>query len=415
MDVIKIATAGSVDDGKSTLIGRILYDTGSLTDDKITQIEEKSRAMGFDYLDFSLATDGLMAEREQGITIDVAHIYFSYQNKSFIIADSPGHVEYTRNMVTGASNSDMSIVLVDARKGVVEQTYRHLFINNLLGIKYIIVAINKMDLVDYDQQAYLDIKSEIETLLGRGEQKDRQVVFVPVSALKGQNLLEKSEKMPWYNGATLMSYMETFSEFNSEDEQLMRYPVQHVIRPKTEEYHDFRAFSGKVYGSQIQVGDAVRVLPSEKTSTVKAIHSDMKAFDLAKKGASVSIELTDEVQVSRGDMIVKQGEEPTVSKEIKAKICWMDQDALSVGGKYYLQHNTNTVLAKVVDIQGELKSDFSGLDPQVDHLDLNQIGYVNLKLNKALCYDSFSTHKQNGSFILIDSKTNTTAGVGFIA
>ena len=268
MNVLKIATAGSVDDGKSTLIGRLLYDTKSLTEDKLAAIVEKSKQRGFDYLDFSLATDGLVAEREQGITIDVAHIYFSTRKKSFIIADTPGHIEYTRNMVTGASNAQVSIVLIDARKGVIEQTYRHFFINNLLRIKEVVIAINKMDLVDFSEEKYKRIKSEIEYVASKSEYKQQQLTFIPMSALQGDNVVAKSENMSWYQGETLLSYLENLETSDIHDTAQVRFPVQTVIRPKTAEYHDFRGYAGKIYGGALAIGDAVTVLPSRTTSTI---------------------------------------------------------------------------------------------------------------------------------------------------
>ena len=269
---LKIATAGSVDDGKSTLIGRILYDTKSLTDDKLEAIEEKSKQRGFDYLDFSLATDGLVAEREQGITIDVAHIYFSTPSKSFIIADTPGHIEYTRNMVTGASTAQASIVLIDARNGVVEQTYRHFFINNLLRIKDVVIAINKMDLVDFSEEKYNIIKGEIEYLASKSEYKSQNLTFIPLSALEGDNVVVASENMPWYTGETLMHHLEELDTEDIAEVSQVRFPVQTVIRPKTANYHDFRGYAGKIYGGDLAIGDEVAVLPSQTKSRIKGIH-----------------------------------------------------------------------------------------------------------------------------------------------
>ena len=282
MNVLKIATAGSVDDGKSTLIGRLLYDTKSLTDDKLAAIEEKSKQRGFDYLDFSLATDGLVAEREQGITIDVAHIYFSTRKKSFIIADTPGHIEYTRNMVTGASTAQASIVLVDARKGVVEQTYRHFFINNLLRIKDVVIAINKMDLVDFSEEKYNSIKREIEYLASKSEYKNQQLTFIPMSALQGDNVVSTSENMSWYAGETLLQHLEKLDTEATEEATQVRFPVQTVIRPKTDKYHDFRGYAGKIYGGDLEIGDEIVVLPSQTKSTIKSIHFFDEEYEIAK-------------------------------------------------------------------------------------------------------------------------------------
>ncbi len=415
MKVLKIATAGSVDDGKSTLIGRLLYDTKSLTDDKLEAIEEKSKQRGFDYLDFSLATDGLVAEREQGITIDVAHIYFSTPTTSFIIADTPGHVEYTRNMVTGASNSQASIILVDARKGVIEQTYRHFFINNLLKIKDVVIAVNKMDLVDYSEEKFNQIKGEIEYLASKSSYENQKLTFVPISALYGENVVEKSAKMNWYKGNSMLDYLEELDSNIIEETAKVRFPIQTVIRPKTDDYHDFRGYAGKIYGGNIKVGDKITVLPSETQSSIKSIHFFDKEFEEATAGSSVTLTLNDDVNVSRGDMLVKTGEEPSVVKELNATICWMDNTPLSASEKYYIQHGVNVVQAKITALSSTIKTDFSGVEEEhPQELKLNQIGDVSLKVSKPLFIDSYKTNKTNGSFILINPKTNNTAGVGFI-
>ena len=414
MNVLKIATAGSVDDGKSTLIGRLLYDTKSLTDDKLAAIKEKSKQRGFDYLDFSLATDGLVAEREQGITIDVAHIYFSTRKKSFIIADTPGHIEYTRNMVTGASTAQASIVLIDARKGVVEQTYRHFFINNLLRIKDVVIAINKMDLVDFSEEKYKSIKGEIEYLASKSEYKNQQLTFIPMSALQGENVVSKSENMPWYAGETLLHHLEKLDVEDINEVSQVRFPVQTVIRPKTEEYHDFRGYAGKIYGGDLEIGDEIVVLPSQTKSTIKSIHFFNEEFVKAKNGSAVTITLADNVNVSRGDMLVKVNEQPTITKEINATICWMDKEPLQVSQKYYIKHGVNDAQAKITQLSSILKTDFSGKIEQPTELALNQIGDVQLKLSKPLLVDTYNQNKSNGAFILINPKTNNTVGVGFI-
>ncbi len=414
MNVLKIATAGSVDDGKSTLIGRLLYDTKSLTDDKLEAIEEKSKQRGFDYLDFSLATDGLVAEREQGITIDVAHIYFSTPSKSFIIADTPGHIEYTRNMVTGASTAEASIVLIDARNGVVEQTYRHFFINNLLRIKNVIIAINKMDLVNFSQEKFNNIKGEIEFLASKSEYKNQNLTFIPLSALEGDNVVSSSDKTPWYTGKTLLDHLEGLETEDINEESQARFPVQSVIRPKTEEYHDFRGYAGKIYGGNFEVGDKIRVLPSQTTSTIKSIHFFNETFVQAKRGSAVTMTLADNVNVSRGDMLVKINEEPTITKQLDATICWMDSAPLEVSQKYYIKHGVNDAQAKITQLSSIIKTDFSGKINNPSKLELNQIGDIQLKLSKPLLVDSFNQNKSNGAFILINPKTNNTVGVGFI-
>lgn len=414
MEVLKIATAGSVDDGKSTLIGRLLYDTKSMTDDKLEAIERTSKQKGYDYLDFSLATDGLVAEREQGITIDVAHIYFSTPSKSYIIADTPGHVEYTRNMVTGASTSQASIILIDARKGVIEQTHRHFFINNLLRVKDVIVAINKMDLVDFSEETYNKIKADFSELMGKRDYQDQNITFIPVSALKGDNVVNRSEHTPWYQGQTLLEHLEELDQKDIYNTGTPRFPVQYVIRPKTEDFHDFRGFAGKVYGGELSVGDEVVVLPSMTRSKIKAIYFYDKEYQTAPRRSSVTITLEDEVNVSRGDMLVKVGDLPTVDKQLTATVSWMDSDDFTPGGKYVLQHGVNKVLAKVDAIEHKIHPDYSGIEENVTSLQMNDIAKVRLKLNKPIFYDRFKDHRTNGSFIIIDSRTNNTAGVGFI-
>ena len=413
MEVLKIATAGSVDDGKSTLIGRLLYDTQSLTTDKLEAIEKSSKQKGYDYLDFSLATDGLVAEREQGITIDVAHIYFSTAKKSYIIADTPGHVEYTRNMVTGASTSQVSIILIDARKGVIEQTYRHFFINNLLRVKDVIVAVNKMDLVDYSEEVYNKIKADFQALNAKSAYKEQNVSYIPLSALTGDNVVETLGKMPWYTGQTILQHLENLESKDVYDSGQARFPVQTVIRPKTEEYHDFRGYAGKLYGNNIKVGDAVTVLPSLTESVVTNIHFFDQQFDEASVGSSITIELENDINVTRGDMIVKSNELPKVEKDITTTVCWMDSKKLVAGAKYFVQHNTNRVLAKIDSVKNVIATDYSGVTP-ASQLSINEIGEVTIKLSKAIYFDAYTDNKSNGAFILIDAATNTTAGVGFI-
>ncbi|WP_378185558.1 sulfate adenylyltransferase subunit 1 [Aquimarina sp. W85] len=414
MDVLKIATAGSVDDGKSTLIGRILYDTKSLTTDKLEAIETKSKANGFDYLDFSLATDGLVAEREQGITIDVAHIYFSTPKKSYIIADTPGHIEYTRNMVTGASTSQASIILVDARKGVIEQTYRHFFINNLLRVKDIIVAINKMDLVDFAEETYNAVKADFQKLIEKSSYTEQNITFIPVSALQGDNVVQKSKRTPWYTGETLLEHLEALDAQDLYEASQVRFPVQTVIRPKKDEFHDFRGYAGKLYGGDLSVGDVITVLPSLTTSKVKEIHFFDKQFDTASRGSSFVLTLVDDVNVSRGDMIVKSSEKPKVAKQLTATVCWMDSKNLVARTNYFIQSGSNRVLSKIKEIQGSVATDFSEIDTSIKELRLNEIGKVVVQLSKPLAFDSYKDNKASGSFILIDAQTNTTAGVGFI-
>ena len=415
MEVLKIATAGSVDDGKSTLIGRILYDTKSLTSDKLEAIERTSKQKGYDYLDFSLATDGLIAEREQGITIDVAHIYFSTAKKSYIIADTPGHVEYTRNMVTGASTSQAAIILIDARKGVIEQTNRHFFINNLLRIKEVVVAINKMDLVDFSEERYNEIKDDFEKLMEKRDYADQKITFVPVSALKGDNVVNKSVNTPWYKGETLLEHLEGLDLAAVSNVGTPRFPVQYVIRPKTEEHHDFRGFAGKVYGGELSVGDEVVALPSQTRSKIKDIYVYDKKYKTASRRSSVTITLEDEINLSRGDMLVKANDLPTIEKQFTATISWMDSKPLAAGNKYVVQHGVNKVLAKVDQVHHKIAPDYSGVDTEAQSLGMNDIAEVSFRLNKPIFYDKFKNHRTNGSFILIDTQSNNTVGAGFIS
>lgn len=414
MDVLKIATAGSVDDGKSTLIGRILYDTQSLSSDKLEAIKKTSKQKGYDYLDFSLATDGLVAEREQGITIDVAHIYFSTATKSYIIADTPGHVEYTRNMVTGASTSQTAVILIDARKGVIEQTNRHFFINNLLRVKEVIVAINKMDLVDFSEDIYNKIKADFNILMEKRDYKEQKITFIPVSALNGDNVVHKSAKTPWYSGLTLLEHFEELDTQDIYNVGTPRFPVQYVIRPKTEAFHDFRGYAGKVYGGKLSVGDEVVVLPSQTTSKIKEILLYEQTYQTASRRSSVTLTLEDDINVSRGDMLVRVDDVPKIDKQFTATISWMDAQDLSAGNKYVLQHGVHKVLAKVEAIHHKIHPDYSGIEENIQALKMNDIASVTFKLNTPIFFDAFKDHRTNGSFILIDTLSNNTVGAGFI-
>ncbi len=412
--VLKISTSGSVDDGKSTLIGRILYDTKSLKQDKLKAIEENSIKKGYDYLDFSLATDGLTAEREQGITIDVAHIYFSSPNRSYIIADTPGHIEYTRNMITGTSTSDVSLILIDARNGVVEQTRRHYFINSLLRVKEVIVVINKMDLIGYDQQRFQSIIEDFKKLTENTDFKDQKVTFIPVSALHGENVVNPSENFRWYDGKTLMQVLEDLKVEETQEAAHARFQIQTVIRPKKESLHDFRGYAGKLRGGELKINDEVTILPSETKSTIKSIEFYDQQYESASKGSSITITLKDEVNVSRGDLIVKTQEKPLIAKELKAIICWMDKTPLLSSTMLYLQHGVKQVKSKITSIDYKIKSSFNGTTEKTDKLNMNDLGLVNIKVGQPLYFDTYKENKDNGVFILIDGKTNATAGVGFI-
>ena len=418
MDILRIATAGSVDDGKSTLIGRLLYETNSITKDKIEALESASKRKGLDFLDLSLLTDGLIAEREQGITIDVAHIYFSTPNRKYIIADTPGHFEYTRNMVTGASNTSVSIILIDARNGVVEQTKRHFYISSMLRIKNIVVAINKMDLVAYSQERFEAIKNELLAIAKQVSFKGQNLQFIPISSLYGENLVRKSAETSWYNGETLLDTLEKVNSQNAELSTIQaRFPVQQVIRPKTEEFHDYRGYAGKISSGNFIVGDLVEALPSGQISKIKTIEKFGEQLEVGKAKESVVITLEDNIDVSRGNMLVKVGETPTALKEIEAKICWLDSTILTVGKSYLLQHGINRVKAKVTKINTliDIKDMTLNNTPPADGgIKLNEIGWITIKTANPIYADKYEDNSANGSFILIDEMSNGTVGVGFV-
>ena len=411
--VLKISTCGSVDDGKSTLIGRLLYDTHSLKKDKLEAIERASRQRGYDYLDFSLATDGLVAEREQGITIDVAHIYFSTPNRSFIIADTPGHIEYTRNMVTGTSTSQLAIILVDARNGVVTQTRRHFFINNLLRTKNILVAINKMDLVDYDQDRFLEIISDFKKLTEASTYKEQKISYIPISALYGDNIVNHSDNIHWYHGKTLLDYLEALPVDKGSEAEKTRFQVQTVIRPKTARFHDYRGYAGKLNSGKLSVGDEVTVLPSGTQSKVKTISFFDQQYQSASKGSSISITLEDNIDISRGDLLVKTDELPSESKLLTAKICWMDPKPLRPNSIFLLQHGVKRVKSKVKSVAYKIDIETEE-NVETDQLKVNDLGLVEIQLAQPLHFDDYNENKATGAFILIDAQTNNTAGVGFI-
>lgn len=412
--VLKLSTSGSVDDGKSTLIGSILYETKSLPDDKLAAIQKRSKEKGYDYLDFSLATDGLVAEREQGITIDVAHIYFSTPKRSYIIADTPGHIEYTRNMVTGTSTSQVSIILIDARHGVIEQTKRHFFITNLMKIKEVVVAINKMDLVDFDVSVYNKIVDDFKKMIEATGNTKQNIVFIPVSALMGDNIKTPSNNMPWYKETTIVDYLENLEIDTIQSQQVSRFQVQTVIRPKTMEHIDFRGYAGKLKSGELSIGDAVTILPSGKKSTIKSIEFYNQTYQKASVGSSMTITLHEDINISRGDFIVKSEELPNADKIIKAKICWMDDTELQSNNQYLLQHGVKKVKAKIKSIDNKISISQLGTLKETAQLKMNDLGNVTIQLANPLHYDRYEDNPGNGAFILIDTKTNNTAGVGFI-
>jgi sulfate adenylyltransferase subunit 1 len=413
MDILRIATAGSVDDGKSTLIGRLLYDTKSITKDKLEAIEGSSKRKGLDFTDLSLLTDGLIAEREQGITIDVAHIYFSTENRKYIIADTPGHIEYTRNMITGASNVEASIVLIDARNGVIEQTRRHLFISSLLRLETVFVAVNKMDLVDFDQDVFEKIKSDVVALAEKIGFKG-SMDFIPMAAKDGDNIVKRSSRMEWYSGKALLEYLEELPVHKKDESFPARFPVQFVIRPHSDEYHDFRGYAGRLLSGKLQKGERVVVLPSFKESTIKTILINEKAEDQAIAGDSIAIELEDDVDVSRGNMIVPADRPYKESNSFQATLAWMSEESLAQGKTYLLQHGINRIKAKITSIESILDIETMNEKKETGTFRLNDLGSVSIKTAKPVFADLYAENPKNGSFILIDEFSNSTVAVGFI-
>lgn len=414
MEVLHIATSGSVDDGKSTLIGRLLYDTKSITQDKLEAIHAASKRKGLDFTDLSLLTDGLVAEREQGITIDVAHIYFSTPTRKYIIADTPGHIEYTRNMVTGASTAQASLILVDARKGIVEQTYRHFFIANLLRIPHLVVCVNKMDLVEYEEARFNSIVADFQNLIAQAPFKEQEIKFIPISSLYGENLVTRTEKLGWYQGDTLLEYLEKIEIDAADNQHPARFPVQYVIRPRTTEYHDFRGFAGRVASGHFNVGDEVVALPSGKTSKIKTIEKFEEQLPVANTGDSVVITLEDEIDISRGNLLARAGQAPRELKDITANICWMDQQKLVPGKTYLLQHGVNRLKAKVQGVEEVLDVTKNEIIANKKELGLNDIGKISLKTAQPIFADTYAANPANGAFILIDEFSNATVAVGFV-
>ncbi|WP_199118333.1 sulfate adenylyltransferase subunit 1 [Pedobacter sp. ASV28] len=407
MNILKFFTAGSVDDGKSTLIGRLLYDTDSILADQLEAIQNSNRKNDDGTIDLAILTDGLRAEREQGITIDVAYKYFQTDKRKFIIADTPGHIQYTRNMVTGASTANLAIILIDARNGVVEQTIRHSYLVSLLGIKHIVVAVNKMDMVDYSETVFEAIKTKYENLAG--ELKLNDVTYIPVSALKGDHIVNRSERMNWYQGESLLHFLEQVDTGTQENSPLARMPVQWVIRPQTDELHDYRGYAGRVVSGTFKVNDKITVLPSGASSTISKIEFFDKELEVASSGQSVTIHLATDVDISRGDTIVNSSALPQESKLIEADLCWMDTKALDTSITYLLQHNSKVTKVKITDVV--YKVDINTLEKHAaDDFRLNDIGRVVLKTAEALAFDLYGENKANGSAILVDSRTNLTVG-----
>lgn len=413
MDLLRFTTAGSVDDGKSTLIGRLLYDSKSIFEDQLEAVEESSRKRGDEHVNLALLTDGLRDEREQGITIDVAYRYFATPKRKFIIADTPGHIQYTRNMVTGASTANLAIILIDARKGVIEQTKRHSFIANLLRIQHVVVAINKMDLVDYSQETYEKIVKEYEAFASRLD-NIVEIQTIPISALNGDNVVDRSDKTSWYEGPSLLYYLENVYIGGEENHVDARLPVQWVIRPQSDQYHDFRGYAGRVAGGVFRAGDDVTILPSGFTTKVKGIHSSDGDQEEAFAPQSVCMTLQDEIDLSRGDMIVKPNNQPTMSQDIEAMICWFSKTPMQSRGKYILRHTTRETKAIVQEIRYQVDINTLHKIEGVDSFNLNEIGRVKLRTAVPLLHDAYRRNRQTGSFVLIDPGTNETVGAGMI-
>lgn len=412
MDLLRFTTAGSVDDGKSTLIGRLLYDTKQIFEDQLEAVERASAKRGSGEVDLSLLTDGLRAEREQGITIDVAYRYFATPKRKFIIADTPGHIQYTRNMVTGASTANLAIILVDARKGILEQTCRHSFIASLLGIPHVVFCINKMDLVDYDEATFTRIQKELEDFSSKLEVRD--IRYIPISALKGDNVVDRSERMKWYQGPTLMYLLENIHIAGDLNHIDRRFPVQYVVRPMTDEHHDFRGFAGRVQGGVFRKGDAVHVLPSGFQSTIKSINLGERDVEEAFAPQSVVMTLADEIDISRGDMIVGTNNLPESAQDIDVMLCWFNERPLQPGGKYAIKHTSRDARCMVKEVK--YRMDISTLrkaegDPTIR---MNDIGRVHLRTTVPLHFDKYQRNRYTGSLILIDEGTNETVAAGMI-
>ncbi len=414
MDLLRLTTAGSVDDGKSTLIGRLLYDSKNTFDDQMEAVERSSAKRGDENINLALLTDGLKAEREQGITIDVAYRYFATPKRKFIVSDTPGHIQYTRNMVTGASTANLAIILVDARLGVIEQTMRHAFIASLLRIQHIVICVNKMDLVDFSEEAFKKVVSDFKQFASRlGNVID--VSFIPISALKGDNVVDASENMDWYKGTTLLYHLETVYVGNQENHVDARFPVQWVIRPQSDEFHDFRGFAGRVAGGVFKPGDEIIVHPSGFTTKIKKIYSADKELDQAFSPLSVTMTTEDEIDISRGNLISKTNNLPKVNQNIEAMVCWFSESCKLVNrAKYIIRHTSNE--ARVVVTEVKYKVNVNTLHKVEDDKDfkLNDIGKITLRTSAPLIYDSYRKNRATGSFILIDPQTNETIAAGMI-
>jgi bifunctional enzyme CysN/CysC len=412
MDILRFATAGSVDDGKSTLIGRLLYDSKSIFTDQMAAVEAASQAHGDDYVNLALLTDGLRAEREQGITIDVAYRYFATPRRKFIIADTPGHIQYTRNMVTGASTADLAIVLVDARKGIVEQSRRHAFIATLLRVPHLVLAVNKMDLVDYSEKVFQEIQDEFLRFATRLDVPDLTVI--PISALNGDNIVTRSENMSWYDGPSLLHHLENLHVSSDRNLIDVRFPVQYVIRPQSAAYPDYRGYAGTVAGGVLKPGDDVLVLPSGLPSRIASIDTADGPVDEAFPPMSVTIRLEDEIDISRGDMICRPFNAPKVTQDLDATVCWMADQPLTAGRKLTIKHTTRTARVLIKELKYRLDVNTLHRDESAVQLGLNDIGRIRLRSTQPLLCDEYRRNRSTGGFILIDEATNATVGGGII-
>ncbi len=414
MDLLRFTTAGSVDDGKSTLIGRLFHDTKSIFEDQLEAIERSSRQRGDENINLALLTDGLRAEREQGITIDVAYRFFSTPKRKFIIADTPGHIQYTRNMVTGASTANLALILVDVRNGVIEQTKRHSFIADLLGIKHAAVCINKMDLVDYREESYEKVLSQFTDFASRLENVS-DLTFIPISALRGDNVVERSKNMPWYQGSPLLYHLENIYVGSDSNHIDARFPVQWVVRPHSDEFHDFRGFAGRVAGGVFKKGDEVIVLPSGFSTKIKRIMLADKELQHAFYPQSITMLLEDDIDVSRGDMLVKPNNQPDTSQDLDARICWFSgARKLTRGSKYIIRHTTKEAQAIVSEVH--YKVDVNTLRKIEDDKDfgMNEVGRISLRISQPIFFDSYSKNRNTGSFILVDPFTHETLAAGML-
>ncbi|HWK16576.1 MAG TPA: GTP-binding protein [Solirubrobacteraceae bacterium] len=411
-ELLRFATAGSVDDGKSTLIGRLLHDSKSIFEDQLEHVVQTSERRGDGYVNLALLTDGLRAEREQGITIDVAHRYFATPRRKFIIADTPGHEQYTRNMITGASNTDLSLILVDARKGMTKQTRRHAFISSLLRIPHMVVAVNKMDLVGYDEDVFEGIIDDFTEWAAKLDVGD--LTFIPISALVGDNVVDRSEEMGWYQGPPLLYHLEHVHIALDRNMIDCRLPVQWVVRPHRDEYHDYRGYAGQVAGGLFKVGDEVMVLPGGQTSRIAAIDTAGREIEEAFPPMSITLQLEDHLDISRGDMLCRPHNQPTVARELDAMVCWMAEKPMQVRSRYVIKHTTRSAKAVVDEIQYRVDVDTLHRDETDGGLALNDIGRVRLRSSLELLVDPYARNRTTGSFILIDESTNDTVGAGML-